>query len=86
MVNESYQTSCPQGPVGSNVASELATKVTTMPMDTGVSMPTLPCFKSRQAPPKNEPLANSSTGRLSTQLAQRSRCSMSGGMSPGSVM
>ncbi|MCY1549936.1 hypothetical protein D9M68_861420 [compost metagenome] len=83
MVSESNQTSCPQGPVGSNVAAELAMKVTRMPMDTGVSIPTRPRMRSRQALLKNGPLAKNTTGKLNTQLAQRSNWSMSGGISPG---
>jgi len=72
MVSESNQTSAPQGPVGSKVAAELATKVTMMPTETGVSMPMRRNFKSRQALPKKGPLAKNTTGRLKTQLAQRS--------------
>ncbi|MCY1365174.1 hypothetical protein D9M69_520090 [compost metagenome] len=73
-------------PEGSNVAAELARKVTRMPIDTGVSIPTRPCFRSRQALLKKGPLAKKTTGRLNTQLAQRSNWSMSAGISPGSVM
>ncbi|WP_382326527.1 hypothetical protein ACFJGX_15715 [Hydrogenophaga sp. UC242_50] len=85
MVSESNQTSAPQGPVGSKVAAELTRKVTRMPMDTGVSIPTRPCFRSRQALAKKGPLAKNTTGRLITQLAQRSSWLMSGGISPGAV-
>ncbi|MCY1549420.1 hypothetical protein D9M68_855840 [compost metagenome] len=67
------------------MAAKLTRKVTRMPMDTGVSMPTRPCFRSRQALSKNGPLAKNTTGRLITQLAQRSNWSMSAGISPGSV-
>ena len=85
MVSESNQTSPPHGPVGSNVAAELARKVTTMPMDTGVSMPTRPRLRSFQALRKKGPLAKNTTGRLMTQLAQRNNWSMSAGISPGWV-
>jgi hypothetical protein len=85
MVSESNQTSAPHGPVGSKVAALLAMKVTRMPTDTGVSMPTRRSLRSRQAFSKNGPLAKNTTGRLSTQLAQRSSWSMSAGISPGSV-
>ena len=83
MVSESNHTSSPQGPVGSKVAAELTTNVTRMPIDTGVSMPTRPRLRSNQALRKNGPLAKNTTGRLSTQLAQRSSCTMSAGISPG---
>ena len=85
MVSESNQTSSPQGPVGSKVAAELATKVTMMPTVTGVSIPMRPKVRSRQAVLKNGPLAKNTTGKLNTQLAQRSSWSMSAGMSPGSA-
>ena len=85
MVSESNHTSCPQGPVGSKVAAVLTTNVTRMPMDTGVSIPIRPCLRSRHALSKKGPLAKNTTGRLRTQLAQRSNWSMSAGISPGSV-
>jgi len=72
MVSESNQTSWPQGPVGSNVAAELARKVTAMPTATGVSMPMRRRLRSVQAWVKKGPLAKKTTGTLSTQLAQRS--------------
>ena len=40
---------------------------------------------SRQAAVKNVCAANTITGKVSSKLAQRSSCSMSGGMSPGSA-
>ncbi len=83
MVSESNQTSWPQGPVGSKVAAALAKKVTRMPIDTGVSMPTRPSLRSRQALRKKGPLAKVTTGTLSTKLARRSSWAMSGGISPG---
>ena len=64
------------------MAAVLTTKVMSMPMDTGKSMLTRRCTKSRQALPKNGPHEKNITGKLSTQDAQRKSCTMSGVMSP----
>ena len=61
----------------------LTTKVMSMPSATGRSMLTRRCRISRSALEKNGPQANSTTGRLMTQEAQRSSCSISMVRSPG---
>ena len=62
------------------------TKVIRMPSATGRSMLTVPSRKSRSALAKKGLQENSSTGSVSTHEAQRNSFSMSGVMSPGSVM
>ena len=86
IVTESYQTSWPSGPVGSNVVTVLAPKAIRMPSATGTSMPARRLRRSRHAAVKNGQQEKRTTGSVSTQDAQRSSAAMSGVMSPGPAM
>jgi len=58
---------------------------TPRPSATGTSMPMRRARRLRQAPAKNGPAANSSTGKVSSQAAQASRRWYSGVISPGAA-
>jgi hypothetical protein len=83
MVSESKYTSRPNRPSGSNVPSELTTKVISMPSATGRSMLTRRSFRSSSALRKNGWHENSTTGIDNTHCAQRNRLMRSGSISPG---
>ena len=83
MVSESNQTSWPHQPCASKVAAVLTAKVMAMPSATGRSMLMRRAARSRQATEKKGPQEKNTTGRLSTQEAQRSSSSTSGVISPG---
>ena len=83
MLIESYQTSPPMAPLGSNVAAVLAPKAMTSPSATGTSIPIRLWRRSRQADSKNGRQENSSTGKVRIHEAQRSSAWMSGVISPG---
>ena len=86
IVSESKNTSAPSGPVGSKVPAELTMKVMAIPNAAGRSMLMRPCRRSRQAFVKNGPHEKNITGNEITQEAQRSSCTMSSVISPGSAV
>ena len=69
-------------PLGSNVAAELSANVMAIPKATGKSMLMRRHRMSRKAALKKGPHEKNTTGKVSTQDAQRKSCTMSGVMSP----